>query len=50
MILVDEVIQLKVLKHFEIWSNMTVNELVEEMKNAGFQAVKLADSVGFSRT
>ena len=24
---------------------MTVNELVEEMKNSGFQAAKLADSV-----
>ena len=45
MILVDEVIQLKVLKHVKIWSDMSVNELVEEMKNAGFQAVKLADSI-----
>ena len=38
-------IQLKVLKHVNIWSNMTVNELVEEMKNAGFQALNLAESI-----
>lgn len=45
MILVDEVIQLNVLKQVKIWFDMTVKELVEEMSYAGFQAVKLADSV-----
>ena len=36
---------MKILKHVKIWPNMMVNELVEEMKNSGFQARKLADSV-----